>query len=804
MLLRSVKMENIRSYISEEIKLPSGSVMLSGDIGAGKSTVFLAVEFALFGFRPDLDGTSLLRNGAIKGSVQVGFEIDSHSVIIRRSLRRSRSYEVRQGKGFIAVDGVKSELTPSEIKARVLELLGYPKQLLTRSKALIYRYTVYTPQGDMNRILLDSSDSRIDILRRVFQIDKYKRIRENASILIKALRERRAETAGRISDLGEREEQRDMIRSELKGIEAELSGAAEELKRHQGVITLKASELRSIEASVSKLNELRQETRELQTSLREREAQLQATGADAEKARAQLDALKQRLDSIVIPDARPIHELEESLKQKDASYRDFIGKRSAALSQQGLIRSRLDDLKEEIALLENQVESLKTKQEALRSISKPDTAKYLEELSALEAHVKALEAVIQRSHALIEHSEATKQKINALDQCPLCMQGVSSSHKESVCNREDELIAAQRRVLEQKALERDERLQGISRLRGEIEAARSSEKAADLLKAEAENLKNSPRLLTLRCRLKEELLEKEKALTRDLAELSQEREEELKRGLAQLKADAELARERELRLDEKRHIGEMISEKKDHIALLEGRIKQLSEDIRLESERLQELKLRAEELGDVEGEYSRKKQDLDALKAQENELIAMDASIRSRHSLKSEALKAAEEEIAEKRRLAKRNHRLSQILHWVEEHFSSLMMLMEKQVMLNIHCQFDELFREWFEMLLEGALTARLDDSFMPITEQNGYELAVAALSGGEKTSCSLAYRLALNRVINNNLALNTRNFIALDEPTDGFSNQQLDRMRDVLDQLGLKQVIIVSHEQKIESFVES
>ncbi|PIN71895.1 chromosome segregation protein SMC, partial [Candidatus Woesearchaeota archaeon CG10_big_fil_rev_8_21_14_0_10_47_5] len=71
-------------------------------------------------------------------------------------------------------------------------------------------------------------------------------------------------------------------------------------------------------------------------------------------------------------------------------------------------------------------------------------------------------------------------------------------------------------------------------------------------------------------------------------------------------------------------------------------------------------------------------------------------------------------------------------------------------------------------------------------------------------TSCSLAYRLALNRVINNNLALNTRNFIALDEPTDGFSNQQLDRMRDVLDQLGLKQVIIVSHEQKIESFVES
>ena len=43
-----------------------------------------------------------------------------------------------------------------------------------------------------------------------------------------------------------------------------------------------------------------------------------------------------------------------------------------------------------------------------------------------------------------------------------------------------------------------------------------------------------------------------------------------------------------------------------------------------------------------------------------------------------------------------------------------------------------------------------------------------------------------------------------LDEPTDGFSANQLEKVRDVLEQLGLPQIIIVSHEQKIESFVES
>ena len=45
---------------------------------------------------------------------------------------------------------------------------------------------------------------------------------------------------------------------------------------------------------------------------------------------------------------------------------------------------------------------------------------------------------------------------------------------------------------------------------------------------------------------------------------------------------------------------------------------------------------------------------------------------------------------------------------------------------------------------------------------------------------------------------------IILDEPTDGFSEQQLDKMREVLQQLNVKQLLLVSHEQKIESFVEN
>jgi exonuclease SbcC len=131
---------------------------------------------------------------------------------------------------------------------------------------------------------------------------------------------------------------------------------------------------------------------------------------------------------------------------------------------------------------------------------------------------------------------------------------------------------------------------------------------------------------------------------------------------------------------------------------------------------------------------------------------------------------------------------------------------MEKHVMLKVYHEFNDLFRKWFGMLLEDdAISVRLDECFTPIVEQNGYEVEIENLSGGEKTSLALAYRLALNKVINDVMSsIKTKELIILDEPTDGFSTEQLDKLKDVLDELNIEQTILVSHEAKIEGFVEN
>jgi len=142
---------------------------------------------------------------------------------------------------------------------------------------------------------------------------------------------------------------------------------------------------------------------------------------------------------------------------------------------------------------------------------------------------------------------------------------------------------------------------------------------------------------------------------------------------------------------------------------------------------------------------------------------------------------------------------------WFSKKFIPLITYIERNVMIKLKTEFSKLFAEWFNMLVSDTFNVRLRDDFTPIIEQQDYEIDYAFLSGGERTAIALAYRLSLNQVINSLLSkIKTKDLVILDEPTDGFSEQQLDKMRDVLQQLKIGQLIIVSHEQKIESFVEN
>ncbi|PJD00881.1 DNA repair protein Rad50, partial [Candidatus Micrarchaeota archaeon CG10_big_fil_rev_8_21_14_0_10_54_18] len=142
-------------------------------------------------------------------------------------------------------------------------------------------------------------------------------------------------------------------------------------------------------------------------------------------------------------------------------------------------------------------------------------------------------------------------------------------------------------------------------------------------------------------------------------------------------------------------------------------------------------------------------------------------------------------------------------VEWLDQKFVPVLENVEEEVLGVINREFDAQLRKWVNVLLEGAeLEARVDASFTPQITQDNYEQDVNALSGGEKTAIALAYRLALNELTRREYGSLKENLLILDEPTDGFSREQLQKMRAVFDSIN-GQVIVVSHERELEAFVD-
>jgi len=256
MILKSVKLENIRSYNSEEFDFQEGSTLLSGDIGAGKSTILLAVEFALVGIsKGDISGESLLRNGKNDGSVELSFSVEKNDVRIRRTLKRQKD-SVAQSSGFIEINGKRKEGTPVELKSEILSLLGYPREAISR-KSLIYRYTVYTPQEEMKHILFDEKDHRLNTLRRVFNIDRYKRVAENALVYVRKIKEDKKELKGEIFDIDDKEKAYNDALKIMLTINEDMSKAETAVNETKSYVDGKKKVIKDYENSINKLNDLK-------------------------------------------------------------------------------------------------------------------------------------------------------------------------------------------------------------------------------------------------------------------------------------------------------------------------------------------------------------------------------------------------------------------------------------------------------------------------------------------------------------------------------------------------------------------
>ena len=664
MIIKSVTLNNIRSHVRQKIDFNKGITVLSGDIGSGKSSVLLAVEFALFGISDS--GSGLLRKGTDEGSVELAFEVNNNEYTIKRVLKR-KSDGVRQTNGYFITPNAKKDLTPVELKQAVITLLGYPQESLNK-KSLIYKYTTYTPQDEMKQILYQDKEERINLVRKIFGIDKYQRIIENSAILTKQLRENKRELLGKISDL--------------------------EIKKNN---LLKIKEEKEIFSNKEKEFEIR----------------LNEIKVIVENARKKLFLME--------TDIKKSHELKREKSNIETTIRH---KEEQAVN-----------LKKEIEKMESEIKSLKEKAnpEKLTELNKKIKKGIREELFNLEKEQLVLQKQIGELEGMKKHSESIKNKILGMEDCPMCLRKVEHTHKETISLSENKKI----NEAEKKLAEADSKILEI----------------------------------------KKKLLERNSELHHN---------NEAERELSVLSLQIRNISEKETN----------IAEKKENISKLQSEIKELNE---------KNSKIQLISFENKEKEYEQLRLDFEKIQKDERVTELEKTRITAEKSNSEKLEISLKNEIEEKERSKIKITELSALEGWIQNNFINIISMMEKHVLSSIYFNFNDTFKEMFSMLIEDErLVSRIDESFSPVIEQNGHETEFENLSGGEKTSLCLAYRLALHKAISEMIsAIQTKGLLILDEPTDGFSSEQTDKLKDLFEKINAVQTIIVSHENKIESLAD-
>jgi exonuclease SbcC len=256
------------------------------------------------------------------------------------------------------------------------------------------------------------------------------------------------------------------------------------------------------------------------------------------------------------------------------------------------------------------------------------------------------------------------------------------------------------------------------------------------------------------------------------------------------------------------HTAESKISKKSEVleSLLEEdrRISRLEEELLQRRKEIEEKKREIEDAQPKLLEYAKLKEKLEDLNQRFLEAKSSFDRLSAIVKIEREQVSSLENEVLELKEKANKARYYRAISSWLSDRFLPAIRDVESHVLSTINEEFDQVFQRWFSMLVEeGDIAVSVDDRFTPLVEESGYELDIQSLSGGERTAVALAYRLSLNHMVKRaNEAMQT-SLLILDEPTEGFSKEQIYRLRGVLQEVDCDQVIIVSHERDLESLAD-
>ncbi len=782
MIIRKVHLSNIRSYVDQDIELGEGITLFEGDIGSGKTTLLMAIDFALFGNSTKEFYERLLRKGAPRGYVEVVFEHEGETYTIHRALEKKGDKIVNPESYVLTPEG-KIKLTSTQVRNYVLRLMGVDVESTRRKSLPVVKYAIYTPQETMKEILEGGDEDRLEVIRKIFKLDEYKVAVDNAEEVGRTLQMDGRTSKAKLEEISRIREDIEKKMEDIKAIEDEILKLKEEYGEAIKILEEKKREWEDVQNLRKKYESLRVRIGSLEANLNALRDTLKSERGELED----IERMKSRLREIENK-ALEYEEYESKkadLEEKFKRLKDLEVKYTAVMERIRSLKekvSKIEDLKNEISELSKRESRLK------EMISEIDELE--ERYKEIEDERTTVRGRIQSITSKIGELEEELESIKSLGGvCPKCKRPLTEEHKNKLIKETLDKIEDLKRTLS--SLARKEALLKKEQrdIRKRMEELRSLQRE---LAALGERIRN----------VKMELVEAERAreeIEKMRGSIPQFSREELERVSIELKE---------------------VSKNVESLRALWNEYTALKKGIEREEILRKRMSEHEEKITSLEKEIQKMQEGIESLGYDENLYRSIGesyrsagervSSLKSKISEKERFVVELKEDIKRRERTVEELERDFELLRirgefgeWLRRDFVDALKDIENLRLLAINEEFRSLFEEWFyELLGESDYEPWIDEKFRPVIRYQRFDMPLSTLSGGERTSIALAYRLALNTMVKKTLGLRS-NLLILDEPTDGFSKDQLYKLKDVFDKMETDQVIIVSHEKELMNLAD-
>jgi DNA repair protein SbcC/Rad50 len=840
MNLKSLQLNNIRSYKDEKINFMNGITLFEGDIGSGKSSILNAVEFALFGLG-DQSGSHLLRVGENEGKVELAILVNGKEYIFSRGLTRKRG-KISQDSCYIIENNALTKFNATDMKRRALQILDFKEPMSPRSQSVIYRYAVFTPQEQMREVIRQKPENRKETLRKALGVEEYSIAAGNADSVFSALR-------GEVRQL------------EKSRVEAELTQAR--ITEEENNIKEKNIDIKSTEVSLEKLGAKNIRVREELVQKKKAETDLNGLIQrhkllEQEKKRLEQDIttntkalndINQKIFSakqskirceelfplyeeykqirVELPRLQKKYDLDRTLKQQIEIIQVEINSKREALE------THLQTLEDEIFDLNDEIDSL---QKELTKLPELTT-----KISELELQITKIDIIREENIQNQNNRKVIQQEIKQLETqkkekneewktisslgvgatCPRCQQKLSENHykllelkiqseieriDKNITEKQTTLRGIDQKIIEEKTIltELERKEKSLNRLK--IEQAQLTKDHEMREKYLADKASSEGRKAELELLIENDFFAHKQKQEIALIDAEKNKLSIYVQKYQELRKKNEHLEE--IQIEEKytqsKTITERIPELISSLTTLEAEKGRLIDSLQEKAENLSNIATEIKTYDDLEIQISALQEEEKVLIQEEATQTAHITAYKSEVQVSIKWIEQLEVELTRHRDNVLQAETLQIVEAWLREILIPSFQNIEKNILLSLNQEFNKMFRRWFGELIESEeLQGLIDEDFTPLVEQSGYELDVESLSGGEKTSVALAYRLALNTIVKQVTNTMKSNLLILDEPTDGFSKEQLFKMRDILKKLDCDQVILVSHEKELETVAD-